>query len=192
MTAPDSRDGTQDPTDTDEPAEVDTDQDASQDDAPALREDGKPFTARDLANLRETLTKARRDARAAKRAAAPAPEGPAPEDLEAARRDVERYRTVGIRQAARAAFAEAGLDPKAANRAFRLLDLDDLTVNDDGDVDGLAEQVGEIREEFPALFASRAAPERRRPKVDAGRNGEPSAPRQTAAAKLAEQLLGGS
>jgi hypothetical protein len=142
-------------------------------DEPALREDGKPVTAADWAALREALTKARKDARTAKRTAkggsgtatggAGSEEG-AP-NVDEIRRESEtaaeaKWKPTVVRTAARAAFAEAGLvsgksGDAAMKRAIRLLDLADLDVDEDGNVEGLEEQIDEIKADFPELFAAR-------------------------------------
>ncbi len=166
----DKQDKDQDDTGTDTGAD---DQDGSgddgdQDDGPLLKDDGTPFTKADLDALNAALTKARREARAAKRGktAEPAdkPDADKP-DVDKAVADAtaaaeSRWKPRVVRNAARGAFIEAGLVlPKdnadgALARVVKLLDLDDLEITDDGEVDGLREQVEEIKVDFPHLFTT--------------------------------------
>lgn len=121
-----------------------------------------PPGKRDWDNLHLALKKARQDARAAKRQAKAEtdPDAPKPEDIERAaiEKADAKYKPVLVRQAARAAFAEAGLlAPKgktdaALSRVMRLLDHDDLDVDENGDISGLDDQISEIKAEFPELF----------------------------------------
>lgn len=137
-----------------------------------VKPDGSPVTRADWDALQEALRKARKDARTARRSPTDAPSA---DDADAVRAEVEqaavgKWKPLVVRSAARSAFVEAGLVlPKdgtdaAMARVVRLLDLDDLDVADDGQVDGLREQVEEIRRDFPELFAT-ARP--RPSKVDA-------------------------
>jgi alkylhydroperoxidase/carboxymuconolactone decarboxylase family protein YurZ len=49
------------------------------------------------------------------------------------------------------ALFAADLNPQHLNRALKLLDLDSLHVDEDG-VDGLREQIAELKEDFPEFF----------------------------------------
>jgi hypothetical protein len=170
------------------------DEETVEDDAPAVRPDGQPFTAGDLRRLQETLKKARRDARSAKsgRQTTEATKTAAEEAAAEASRAAEaKFKPVVVRTAARAAFLEAGLVlPKgrsdaAFNRAVKLLDLDELEITDDGDVEGLAEQIDDLKAEFPELFVSTRRPGR----IDgAGREGTDNSGQRSSAAKLAALL----
>lgn len=130
---------------------------------PAVKEDGQPVTAADWSALNEALRKARKDAREAKRTK-PEQQPDAP-DVDKAVADAKAAATAEwkprlVRSVARSAFLEAGLVlPKdnadgVMGRVLKMLDLDDLDVADDGTVDGLTEQVAEIRRDFPEMFAS--------------------------------------
>lgn len=141
--------------------------DAVQEDAAV--EEWTPPTRQDWDNVQLALKKARQDARQAKRAGTTASEGveggPDPvKAVEAATAAAEaKYKPLVVKSAARAAFAEAGLSlpegkaDSAMARAIRLLDLDDIDLNADGTADGLAEQVADIKAEFPELFAQKQA-----------------------------------
>ena len=53
------------------------------------------------------------------------------------------------------ALARADVDPAKLARAVRLLDLDDLELGADGSIDGLDEQIAELKTEWPELFTSK-------------------------------------
>jgi hypothetical protein len=75
-----------------------------------------------------------------------------------------KFRSPLVRIAARAAFAEAGAfaavegdDEKREarfKRMLKLLDLDSVSVDDDGEVIGLAAEVNTLRQEYPEFFQS--------------------------------------
>lgn len=140
------------------------------------------------------LKKANAEARKNRLKVKAAAEGVADQDAEReiTARVEAKMKPVVVRAAARAAFAEAGMDAKAVSRAFRLLDLDDVTIDEDGEVSGLAEQVEEIREEFPGMFAAKPGARPRTGKVDAGRTGGESTKPKTSAQILTEQMFGRS
>lgn len=50
------------------------------------------------------------------------------------------------------ALAEAGLQPEKLKRAMKFLDLDSVSVDSDGEIDGLLEQIDSLREDFPEFF----------------------------------------
>jgi len=62
-----------------------------------------------------------------------------------------KFRTPLVRAAARAALKEAGLNG-ATERGMRLLDLEALSVDDDGDVVGLDGEIARMKEEYPEFF----------------------------------------
>jgi hypothetical protein len=62
-----------------------------------------------------------------------------------------RYRAPLVKAAARAALAEAGVTG-SAERVMRLVDLEALSVDDDGDVVGVDEEVTRLKEEYPEFF----------------------------------------
>lgn len=164
---------------------------------PALKADGTPFTAADLTKLNDSLKAARREARAAKKVK--------PEDSvdvsdvvkavsEATAARDGHWKPLLVRTAAREAFVSAGLVlPKdnadaALARVVKLLDVEDLDISDDGLIEGLHDQVDEIKRDFPELFSTGS---RRNGRVDASDKGNHSNGRvKTASERQAEQLLG--
>jgi hypothetical protein len=178
----------------------DTGGDTSTEGAPqaAVKEDGSPYTAADIEALNKALTAARKEARTARRAKPEDGDAPNPDDVarQATEAATGKWKPLVVKAHARTAFAEAGLAvPAGAEgeaaivRALRLLDLDDLDVADDGHVEGLKEQIEDIRREMPQLFTNA----RQRPgRVDAAdKSTQASAKPKTSAEMIAAALLGG-
>jgi hypothetical protein len=102
-----------------------------------------------------------------------------------------------VKAAAKDAFRTAGLllpekgDPSGAlARAFRLLDMDALDVDDDGDVTGIDEAVKAVKREYPELFARKGA---RAVNAGAGSSSDGAGgTTRTSANKLAAIIQGGS
>jgi hypothetical protein len=110
--------------------------------------------------------------------------------------DAERkFKPIAVRSAAKAALLEAGLSDVSDARMKRLLrqiDMDDVDIDEDGDVLGLDGQIDGIKEDFPELFATKT--ERKRvPKLDAsGRStGGDGAKPKSMGEKIAASVLGG-
>lgn len=80
----------------------------------------------------------------------------------------KRFKPVAIRSAAKAALLEAGLNdasPSQLKRLVGMLDMADIDVDDDGEVDGLDEQISDIKTDFPMLF--KTAERKRTGRLDA-------------------------
>jgi hypothetical protein len=143
-------------------AEVDDDDD--QDDAADEADTDDPAKlkarlAKATAALRKANAQAAKLRRAGKPAAKAAPEGtPRGEQPAAAVAESgdDRFRRQAIRTEGAAAIMEAGFsgDRKAARDLTRLIDWDDLDVDEDGEVDGLDDAVDALKERYPGLFAS--------------------------------------
>ncbi|MDQ3760983.1 MAG: hypothetical protein M3460_04590 [Actinomycetota bacterium] len=194
--------GTTDPVDDQDPTGTndDTDDDAAD-------SEWKPPSRADWDALQESLKKARRDARAARKAAngngtAPGDkDGDTAPDVEKVKADAlaeadGKWKPLVVRAAARSAFIEAGLVlPKknpdgAMARVLKLLDVEDLTIEDDGTLDGLTEQVEDIKADFPELFTA-AGRNGRAGRVDgADRSGQANGKPKTASEIQAAALLG--
>lgn len=80
---------------------------------------------------------------------------------EAAEAVEKQWKPKLIKQTARAALVEAGA-AGSPERLLKLLDMDALSVDDDGDVVGLESEVDRLKDEFAELFAR---PEPIRPKA---------------------------
>ncbi|MGW3821808.1 phage scaffolding protein [Streptomyces sp. NPDC005071] len=72
-----------------------------------------------------------------------------------------RYRAPLVKAAARVALSDAGVSgPK--DRVLRLLEMDGLSVDEDGDIVGLESEIDRIKAEYPEFFQAPAKP---KPKV---------------------------
>lgn len=107
-----------------------------------------------------------------------------------ARAEGEAAATEGAKlRAVREALADAGVDKAARARLARMVDLDDIDLEDD---DTLDEAIAELKKDMPALFA---APRKRRGvagDADDGKGDKGSGKAKSASAKQASQLLGKS
>jgi minor structural protein GP20 len=77
----------------------------------------------------------------------------------------KKLKPVAVRAAAKAAFLEAGLQGGSDRVAkmVKLLDLEALEIDDDGEVTGLTEQVAAVKTDYPELFGTQT----RAPRVSA-------------------------
>lgn len=123
-------------------------------------------------------------------------------DVAAERRKAEeetaaKYKAPLVRTASRAAFQEAGLvlpatksqRDAAFNRVMKLIDLDEIDVDDDGSISGVEDQVKAIKRDYPELFTKKGGKA-----IDAGAGSGANAgqePRTKSADKLAKMLTGG-
>jgi hypothetical protein len=72
-----------------------------------------------------------------------------------------RFRAPLVKAAARAALSDAGVSGPA-DRVLRLLDMDGLSIDDDGDIVGLESEIDRIRSEYTEFFQTAA---KAKPKV---------------------------
>jgi len=98
-----------------------------------------------------------------------------------------RWKPIVVRQAAKAAFAEAGVSTSAMKRVLKMLDLDEIEIDDDGEVDGLDEQIADIKDELPELFSGARRPAK---SVDGGNKGSGGGKPKSSASVLAARLTG--
>lgn len=96
------------------------------------------------------------------------------------------------------ALSEAGWNGSRLSSLMKLVDLDDVDIDDDGEITGLTEQIGQIKQDFPELFkrerrqAPASAAEKPAPsKVDAADKKAPPAEPKGWAERLASQALRG-
>lgn len=98
-----------------------------------------------------------------------------------------KLKPIAVKAAAKAAFLEAGAKPERVARLMALLKLDEITVDDDGEVTGVDEQVAELKADVPELFGT-LDKQPRTPRVSASdrppANGRP----QTTGDKIAAML----
>jgi hypothetical protein len=64
----------------------------------------------------------------------------------------ERDRALTLLVAVPEALEDAGFNPKNLKRALKLLDLDSVSVDSDGEIEGLNEQIDELKADFPEFF----------------------------------------
>jgi len=115
---------------------------------------------------------------------------------EAAEKAEARYKPIIVNKAARAALIQAGATAAIEgdkektearlSRLLKLIDVSDLSVEDDGEVLGLDEQIEGLRSDYPELFEAREKRPKARP-TGAPRPAVKEKPRSTAelhAAKL--------
>lgn len=98
----------------------------------------------------------------------------------------DRYKDLYLKTAAKSALATAGFS-KATDRFVKMIDFDDLDIDDDGNIDGLEEQVEVLKKEFSDLLTPKT-PVRKTVKTDAAGSREPVSTPKSSASKLTEQL----
>lgn len=76
---------------------------------------------------------------------------------EAREQGEKRFRTPLVKAAARVALSEAGV-AGPTDRVLRLVDMDALSVDDDGDIVGLDAEVERVKQEYPEFFQGSAKP----------------------------------
>jgi hypothetical protein len=97
---------------------------------------------------------------------------------------------------ARAALLEAGVKPARVKGALKLLDLDEIEIDEDGEVIGLDAQVATLKDEWPELFAEPDGDQAKKPGARPGRGADGAdrkpAPKKelTATERQAAMLLG--
>lgn len=64
----------------------------------------------------------------------------------------ERRRSTALIAAVPEALEDAGWNGRNMNRMLKLLDLDSVDVDSDGEVDGLKDQIEELKKDFPEFF----------------------------------------
>lgn len=170
-------DADRDDADDDDRDDTDNDDDTDDDDADGkgkgkgkapLKPDGKPYTQDDVDKLARSLRAARRTARTKREAGKGTGTGgtdgkgadgkgatePDEAVVEARAADVaaKTWKPLIVNQAARSALVEAGLIGKP-DRLLKLLDPEDIDVDPEtGEIDGLDEQIAELRREYRHLF----------------------------------------
>ena len=93
---------------------------------------------------------------------------------EAAERVVSRYKPVLVRKTAEGRLLEAGVKPNKINRLIKLMDMEEIDVDEDLNVEGVDDEIDRLQEEFPELFRLKEEEEveekprkRRAPKAEA-------------------------
>lgn len=106
------------------------------------------------------------------------------------------YLDMARRSAARVALSEAQVPKASLGRLLRLIDLEEIELDQDGEVTaGLEEQIEQLKAELPQLFAAPEPdkPRRQRPRVpNAGAAPQPPAREEpkSSAERMAQEILG--
>jgi hypothetical protein len=116
-------------------------------------------------------------------------------DIEAARKrglteGATAAETKAIKAAARSYLKGAGVAVEDVNDVVRLLDFDDLDLDDDGEVDGLDEAIADLRNRRPEFFGKRRKAPVRRISGDASDIRRPKNDDRTVSQMQADKLLG--
>ena len=189
--------------------ETDTDTDADTDDTDAEEEEVVSKTDLDkvqgaLAKERETNKAKDKTIRELKKELKAATEQK-PEDVDSqklvaeADKRADKFRTLAVKKEAALALTEAKAKVKT-DRLIKLLDLDDVEIDDNGNIDGLAEAIEELKAESPEFFRSDEDEEpikttkrptvRKTGTVDAGQKTAPQPKPKGTAEMFKDQLFG--
>lgn len=132
----------------------------------------KPDTNDEVAELKRRLAKTRAESAARRKkiatleAAATAAKDTS-EEAKSAREAEQRgyqeaekkYHPQLVNLAGRNALLAAGVPSGKVKRALRLIDMDDVEIDDDGEVIGIEDAIDELKDEWPELFAAKASAE---------------------------------
>lgn len=157
------------------------------DDMVSRAELAKVIAARDTA--KRQLRELRQELEKLQRANETAEETARREAAEEAQRKADaKYKPISVR----ASLLEAGVKPSRVKGALRLINLDEIEIDEDGEVTGLDSQVAALREEWPELFADyEPKPEPRRPVRGVDGADKKAPPKRLTASELqAMKLLG--
>lgn len=72
----------------------------------------------------------------------------------------------------RSALGAAGVDKDSLTEVVRMIDLDDLDIDDDGSVDGIDDAISALKGKLPGLFGSGPKRKRRSTAGENDRDGE--------------------
>jgi hypothetical protein len=157
-------------------------------------EDWKPPTKDEVERMQRALAKANAEAKDWRTKHKALTDQHSTDADKAAREQAEaaerKYKPLAVRAAAKAAFLEAGLQggtPERVAKLVRMLDLDSIAIDDDGDVRGLDEQVKAVKADYPELFTT---PDKRPPRVSAGDKPPTNGRVLSTGEKIAAQVLG--
>ena len=109
---------------------------------------------------------------------------------EAEERAEARYKPIAVRKAVRAALVEAGATAATEGdkektearlaRLMKLVDVGDLSIDDDGEVLGVDEQIESLRADYPELFEPAVKPRTKPKPTAAPRPAAPEKPKSAA------------
>lgn len=194
----DDDDGDDDDDDGDDDDDDDPDVDKSEDELRAelksVREslskaNGQSAKRRKALRAKEAELVAERTKRAGKKPAADGDDAPDVDEIrESAKREGESAGVLRAKKAeAKAELIAAGIPRESVPTALRMLDFDELDLDDDG-LDGIDDAIADLRRTLPALFAKKR--QRRESIVgDADRDGKDRRPKPKTASELAAARL---
>lgn len=136
-----------DETEVDSEDEDDTEDDDTEDTDEVDESDVESLQA-EITRLKESLSKANRNKRAAERKSKTA----------VTTADVEKWKGAATTKTIHGALKDAGFIAQGEKakaqlaRALKLMDLTDVYVDDDGDITGFEDQIAELKEDMPHLF----------------------------------------
>ncbi len=144
--------------DEDEDSDEDDDSEDDEDEDDDSEKEWKPPTKEEWeaqqAKLRKANAQAKKHRLAAKQVTSSASTDAEKAKEQAQQAAEARYKPIVVKTAARAALAEAGaLKPE---RLIKLLDMDELEIDDDGDVVGLEDEILALKKDYPEFFESKA------------------------------------
>lgn len=76
----------------------------------------------------------------------------------------DKYRPKIINLAGRNALLAAGVPASKVRRALKLIEMDDVEIDDDGEVIGIEDAVDELKEDWPELFAAKSEEKEENPR----------------------------
>lgn len=146
-------------------------------------------------NIKEILKKNRKAVREAEARANAAEKALAEKDNTGeetpASESDDRFKKLYLNNSAKNALKDAGF-ANGTERFLKMLDLDSVEVDEDGNITGLEDQIDSIKDEFKDLIAPKATVKKALPKTDAAGRKETPAPRKSSADLIADRLTGKS
>lgn len=171
--------------------EEEEDDDTDDTDDEEEEESDEPISAEEAKKIRAALKKAndeakryRLEAKKLKKETATDSEKAIITAKEEAEKAVEdKYKGLLVRAEAKAALTDAGLT-SGHERFIKMLDMDAIEVEDDGDIEGLTEQIQALKKDFPEVFDAK---KKVAGKADAGGK-TPANKKMTSAERIAANL----
>lgn len=105
-----------------------------------------------------------------------------------------KYKPLVVRTSAEAELVASGVAKDKVSRMVKLMDLDDLQVDEDGNVDGITAEVTRLQEEYPELFAQPEPEVKSKPRTAKSADGAdkpPAKPKMSTTQVIAQGLRGG-
>lgn len=109
--------------------------------------------------------------------------------IESAEKESKKWKARTVREAAKAALLEVGVtsDP---GKLVRLVDINLVDVDDEGEITGLDEQIEEIKDEYPELFGQKTQATSKARVDGAAKGGKGTSRKISSAERIAQATLG--